>query len=191
MDFKQNMKNYTGVVLILLLVLIFSQVKTFNFFINTYLGRILLIIVLLVASYCNKIFGVVIVFLIIIFFNNMSFTEGMTNNEESQPNSSKENTNHQPNISEGIDKNTKNDEPIVENIVNQVDSSINNDISANTEDFDKNKKSIEGFDIIGTENSIQKGKQSNSIHVNQDIRTIKNISGTDTSSLFNNNYSNF
>ena len=81
MDFEQNTKNYTGVILILLLVVIFSQAKTFNFFINTYLGRIILIIILLIASYCNKIFGIVIVLLIIIVFNNMSLTEGMENND--------------------------------------------------------------------------------------------------------------
>lgn len=190
MEFKQNMKNYTGVVLILLLLVIFSQAKTFNFFMNTYLGRILLIIILLVASYCSKIFGVVIVLLIIIVFNNMSFTEGMTNNEESETSLSKENTKSQTNVNEIINKNKQNADPTIEIPIDPPEPSVDN-ISTNTESFVKKKKSIEGFDMIGTENSIQRGKQSNSIHVNQDTRTAKNISGTDTTSLFNNNYSNF
>ena len=183
MDFEQNTKNYTGVILILLLVVIFSQAKTFNFFINTYLGRIILIIILLIASYCNKIFGIVIVLLIIIVFNNMSLTEGMENNDVKKT----EETKPKIDIDEIIRDHQGNNAPVIETPLDIVPP----DYSTNTEGFNKKKKSIEGFDIIGTENSIQRGKQSNSIHINQDTRVSKNVSGTDTDSLFNYNYSNF
>ena len=187
MDFKQNMKNCTGVVLILLLLIFFSQAKTFNFFINTYLGRVLLIIILLVASYCNQIFGIVIVLLIIIVFNNVSLTEGMTTNKEGEAEHPKEDTNSKKDFDEIISNNQEIVSPIESiepNVPFLKDNSTN-------EELHKNNKSIEGFDMIGTENSIQRGKSSNSIQINEDTRSFKNISGTDTDSLFINNYSNF
>ena len=189
MEFKQNMKIYIGVVLILLLLIIFSQAKTFNFFLNTYLGRVFLILILLIASYCNKIFGVVIVLLIIIVFNNFNLTEGMENNDSSQTKSSKEEQT-QINMNDIVSKNQQVETPIIDNPIESNQSNISTS-APETEGFEKKKKSIEGFDIIGTENSILRGKQSNSIHINQDSRTSKNVSGTDTASLFNNNYSNF
>jgi uncharacterized membrane protein YfhO len=185
MDLKENIKNYTGVVLILLLLIIFTQANTFHFCINTYLGRVLLIIVLLVASYCNKIFGIVIVLLIIIIFNNMSLTEGMTSNIETNKESSKEKSVPETEMDESINKNQENITHAIEKSSETVDPN-----TTNPKDTSKNR-SVEGFDMIGTENSIQRGKQSNSIHINQESRTFKNVSGTDTDSLFIDNYSNF
>ena len=74
-------KNNVGVALTLLLVILLSQSNSLNFFINTYLGRTLLIALLLVVSYCNKILGVVFVLLIIVAFNTSSYGlyEGLTN----------------------------------------------------------------------------------------------------------------
>ena len=74
-------KNNVGVALTLLLVILLSQSNSLNFFINTYLGRTLLIGLLLVVSYCNKILGVVFVLLIIVAFNTSSYGlyEGLTN----------------------------------------------------------------------------------------------------------------
>ena len=45
-------------------------------------------------------------------------------------------------------------------------------------------KASEGFDILGLENNIKRGKQSNSISVNQLSRNANSISPYESSSFF-------
>jgi hypothetical protein len=80
MDFNLVSKNNLGVVTALLLVIILSQGRFFNFLLDTALGRAILILFILFISYTNKILGVVSVLFIIIMFNNSSFgyMEGAT-----------------------------------------------------------------------------------------------------------------
>ena len=290
MKFNLVSKNNIGVVLILLLVIILSQNKTLNFLIDTYLGRICLIFLLLVVSYCNKILGIVFVFLIIISFNvNKSFFEGLTTEREMvindvvlnapkyNPNevtntelnnaalqqvvatsptsssSSSSGTSSSGTSSSGTSSsgtvyygpNGGTATYVVSNGTSTIQlvekgagmgstptvftqSSTNTNLyttpsgpttatlsnssiifaepngavaatftltppsSSSTEGFYQNNQTrTEGFDLIGTEHSLKKGKQSNSIHVNNFSRTSKNVLPVDSKSLFNNNYSNF
>ena len=80
MDFNLVSKNNLGVVTALLLVVILSQGRFFNFLLDTALGRAVLILFILFISYTNKILGVVSVLFIIIMFNNSNFgyMEGAT-----------------------------------------------------------------------------------------------------------------
>jgi hypothetical protein len=80
MDFNLVSKNNLGVVTALLLVVILSQGRLFNFLLDTALGRAILILFILFISYTNKILGVVSVLFIIIMFNNSNFgyMEGAT-----------------------------------------------------------------------------------------------------------------
>jgi hypothetical protein len=80
MDFNLVSKNNLGVVTALLLVIILSQGRFFNFLLDTALGRAILILFILFISYTNKILGVVSVLFIIIMFNNSNFgyMEGAT-----------------------------------------------------------------------------------------------------------------
>ena len=80
MDFKLISKNNMGVVATLILVILLSQARFFNFLIDTALGRAFLILFILVISYVNKILGVVAVLFIIIMFNQSSigYMEGFT-----------------------------------------------------------------------------------------------------------------
>jgi hypothetical protein len=80
MDFNVVSKNNLGVVTALLLVIILSQGRFFNFLLDTALGRAILILFILFISYTNKILGVVSVLFIIIMFNNSNFgyMEGAT-----------------------------------------------------------------------------------------------------------------
>jgi hypothetical protein len=80
MTIKTLGKNTMGIVLALLLVLLLSESRLFNFFTDTYLGRVFLIFIILIASYLNKILGVVCVFIIIIMFSNISYYEGFDSN---------------------------------------------------------------------------------------------------------------
>ena len=61
-------KNNIGGATALLLVILLSQSKFFNFLLDTALGRAILILFILVISYTNKILGVVSVLFIIIYF---------------------------------------------------------------------------------------------------------------------------
>jgi hypothetical protein len=80
MEFKLLSKNSMGVSIMLLLVLLLSQSRIFDFLFETSLGRTILIIFILVISYTNKILGIVSVLFIIIMFNqsNISYMEGFT-----------------------------------------------------------------------------------------------------------------
>ena len=80
MDFKLVSKNNMGVVATLILVILLSQSRFFNFLIDTALGRAFLILFILVVSYVNKMLGVVAVLFIVIMFNNsnIGYMEGFT-----------------------------------------------------------------------------------------------------------------
>ena len=80
MDFKLVSKNNLGAATSLILVILLSQAKFFNFLIDTPLGRAILILFILFISYTNKILGVVSVLFIIIMFNSsdIGYMEGFT-----------------------------------------------------------------------------------------------------------------
>jgi hypothetical protein len=162
-------KNSIGVVLALLLVILLSESRLFNLLTETYLGRAFLIVILLFASYLNKILGVVCVFIIIIMFNNNnnSFYEGNTTMKESDSSITSTST---------AKTNTNSDQPI--NVTTSAVTAKNNDTKKTTTSNSSSTvttpatsspatKSIEGFDLQSTENTIKRGKQSNSIPVNQ------------------------
>ena len=134
MDFKIVSKNNLGVVTVLLLVVILSQAKFFNFLLDTALGRAILIVFILIISYMNKILGVVAVLFIIIIFNNsdIGYMEGFTSNS----------------------KPMKNDVAAKSVAAKSV---------AASEKAKTTNGAAEGHDIIGTESTIKRGKQSNTI----------------------------
>ena len=78
MDFKFISKNKLGGFAALFLVVLLSQAKFFNFFIDTLLGRSFLILFLLLIAYTNKFLGVAVVLFIIMLFNgsDIGYLEG-------------------------------------------------------------------------------------------------------------------
>jgi hypothetical protein len=108
MDFNIVSKNNIGAVVALLLVVILSQARFFNFLLDNALGRIILIGLILFISYTNQILGVVSVLFIIIFFNNsdIGYMEGFTSTPSAtmKPNTAtKLNTATKPSGTEGFD----------------------------------------------------------------------------------------
>lgn len=170
-------KNSIGVVITLLLVILLSESRLFKIITDTYLGRTLLVTILLFASYLNKILGVVCVFVIIIMFSIMKFTyEGFENEKESDKKDEKETT--KPEVDKGVEQTTTTSNTIstpintatpVPNDSKENTEKINivTTSSANKSDADATTKSIEGFDLQTTENIIRRGKQSNSIPISQ------------------------
>lgn len=140
-------KNNVGGALLLLFFLVISQTRLFHLFIHTALGRMLLIILLIITSYLNKILGVVLVLMIIICFNKYNYMEGF------DPSGNRRALGNQ-------------------------DASGNQDVSGNIQDASGNKhrrrdasgNSVEGFDVLGIENNLKRGKNSNSISYNSSSR---------------------
>jgi hypothetical protein len=88
MDFKFVNKNNIGAVATLVLIIILSQSRFFDFLIDTALGRAVLIMFILGISCVNKILGVVAVLFIIIMFNQSSlgYLEGFTQTDKAKDN---------------------------------------------------------------------------------------------------------
>jgi len=189
MDFKLVSKNNVGTVVLLLLVIALSQAKAFNFLIDSALGRVFLIIFILCLSYCHKILGVVGVLFVIIMFNSNMYYEGFGNNSSStdassnlvDASSNSVDASGNPTSSLNSDQIKK----MIQQQIKQQMSSNNTSSSSETSDSSdsskksknsKNTEAAEGFDILGIENNIKRGKQSNSIPVNNLMRDSDSIS---------------
>jgi len=119
-----------------------------NLFFNTVLGRTLLILMILCISYTNHILGVVsILFVVIIFMGFYTYTENFE-------------TTIEPVTTTPLAP--PNPTPVLDN--------------DDTNALDENKYIItEGFDILGTEQNLQRGKKSNTIMVNENMRKFENV----------------
>jgi len=193
MNFKLVSKNNLGVVLILLLIIILSQNRTLNFLIDTYLGRIFLIFLLLVVSYCNKILGVVFVFLVVISFNlKIGFFEGFENSTQEE-NTATNSPIATPSLAINTGSKLTNESQVSSDspTAPKITAAPQATEETQSENTISSTKAIEGFDMIGTENNIKRGKQSNSIPVNNFSKTSKYVAPSESSSLFNGNYSKF
>lgn len=80
MDFKLGSKNNIGAIATIILIILLSQSRFFNFLIDTALGRVFLIAFVLAITCINKILGVIIVLFIMIMFNQstIGYMEGFT-----------------------------------------------------------------------------------------------------------------
>ena len=84
MDFKLGSKNNMGVIATIILIILLSQSRFFNFFIDSALGRVFLIAFILAITCMSKILGVIIVLFIIIMFNHstIGYMEGFTSHQK-------------------------------------------------------------------------------------------------------------
>ena len=174
MDFKLVSKNNIGVVVALLLVILLSQARFFNFLLDTALGRSVLVFLVLILAYVNKILGVVAVLFIIILFNqsDLGYLEGFTATTTAIPAT--------PNAKQ------KERQQVRQNVKANLASKAAAQVPATSL---LTTSGVEGFDIIGTENNIKRGKQSNKIPVSEHMRESMNVSAFDGS--FSDNYSAF
>ena len=180
MDLKLISKNNVGTVGLLLLVIALSQARAFNFLIDTALGRFFLIICIVGLSYSHKILGVVGVLFIIIMFNSNMYYEGFGNNStDVSGNSTDASGNSTTQVSSDQIK-----QMIKQQIADASNNNTSSDSSSNSSS--KNSKGSEGFDVLGIENSIKRGKQSNSIPVNNFMRDSDSISPYEGSSILGN-----
>lgn len=193
---KTLAKTSISVVLAILLVIILCESRLFKFFIDTCLGRILLISILLIATCLNKILGLVCVFIIVIMFNNNNSNyEGFDDNTSK----TKIDTKEEKSVSTTSDPVSSSNETTTTNKITShlttptvvpndkinvvTDSSNKNDTKNST--TNNSNSSIEGFDLQSTENTIKRGKQSNSIPVNQYYKQSTEVAPYEGSSFSN------
>jgi hypothetical protein len=160
MDFNLVSKNNLGVVTALLLVIILSQGRFFNFLLDTALGRAILILFILFISYTNKILGIVSVLFIIIMFNNsnIGYMEGATTmSDSSMSDSSMKNDDKKPDTTT----------PIATTLANASATPPAPDMKKQIVTKKPVEGGAEGHILPETERSF--GKPSNSIPANKTV----------------------
>ena len=171
MDLKVISKNSVGAVGALILTILLSQARLFDFLIDTILGRMVLLLFILGISYANKIHGVVSVLIVIIMFNQSNFglMEGFENDETTttETNSSKDMSNNIVMI-----KNMTQQIKANEDELNKKKDKLKQLINKNKADTSsKTTEGQEGFNTIDRELTILRGKRSNEVPVFADART--------------------
>jgi hypothetical protein len=209
MNFK-NFKKYSGfnhMIATIVLIILLTQSKTFDFLTETYLGRLVLLTFVLFISYCNQMAGLFAVLCVIISYNyydmykvnsynykhyeNNSYYEGFDvsrNNVNTMDMSG--NRIASGNMSENrIASGNMSENRIAERDVsgNKEDAtsltSLNNsDSEKKTEKISSRFEGKEGFCIPERELNILRGKQSNSIPV-MNIRNKYHTEPSDKSSF--------
>lgn len=178
---KLTNNNSVGAGLLLLLVLLLSQSKVLDLMMNTALGRIAMIVLILAISYIHKTLGVISVLLIIIMVNNIGFMEGFdaSSNDlkKEETVKEKEPVQKEENVSANLSRS-------IDDIKNELAKAVAA-TSAKEPDTEPVIKS-EGFDVLGTERDLQKGKCSNSIGTNplQNCDMISPVEGNMFSNFF-------
>jgi hypothetical protein len=215
MNLKFISKKYIGIFYILILIVLLRQNNISYFLFETYLGRFILICIILCISCHHHILGIIAVLSVIIIYERTynysgnfidSYTpflpqfatiEGMISNNKTDNNNN--NNNSLSGNNNGLNSGTSLQEKI--NIHKQkIQHKINKGIRK-IEDVNIGKlklanntntttTSTEGFDIIGTENTIKRGKQSNSIPVQPFLKNADNVAPYE-SSTFKENFSLF
>ena len=168
MDFKLVSKNNVGAVATLLLVILLSQSRFFDFLIDTALGRTILILFILGISYTNKILGVVAVLFIIISFNNsnIGYLEGFTDTTPTTHTTPTTLPNISPNIKEK-----------------------KADVTQKVDEKKTESNGIEGFNITEREGTMLRGKRSSEVPVYANSRNQGDDVEPTDKSVFAGNYS--
>ena len=193
MDFKLVSKNNMGVAMTLILVLLLSQSRFFDFLIDTPLGRMVVLAFVIFIAYTNKILGLIAVLFIIIAFNN--------NNMDMV---------YSYNYYEGFDVsgNDMSGNDMSGNAINQLKSKLQtaqanlsaqatsdssqtatttSSSASGTETF----RGREGFCMTDRETNMLRGKQSNVVPVFNNSREQSDDVSPSDKSIFSSDYASF
>jgi hypothetical protein len=181
MDFKLVSKNNMGLVTMLILVIMLSQSRFFNFLIDTHLGRVFLLTMVIFIAYSNKILGLVGVLFIIIAFNN-----------------NQSNMVYAYNFYEGfevsgnvVDASLNVQASMIKDKIEERKAEISEvvaDKSSTTETF---KGGREGFCMTDRESNILRGKQSNTLPVFNNVREQSDDISPSDKLVFTSDYAPF
>lgn len=196
MNFKLVSKNNMGVVVTLILVILLSQSRFFNFLTETALGRMVILALIIFISYINKILGLLAVLAIIISFNqyNMNvvqsynYYEGFDVSGNSTANTI---INDKINILKDKEDILHKKLAAVNNQVNASQTATTTSSAASGSSTTESFGSREGFCMTDRELNILRGKQSNTIQVFNNTREQDdNVSPSDKS-VFSGEYASF
>jgi hypothetical protein len=193
MDFKLVSKNNMGAIATLILVILLSQARFFDFLIDTVLGRAFLILFILGISYTNHILGVVAVLFIIIIFNQSDigyiegFNSGNSTNNKLADDKLKLKDKKDKKDKDKKDKNTQNK---IKQNMQQTTTTTSSTVSATpltkaTETF----VGREGFNMIDREGTMLRGKRSNEVPVFSSSRNQSDDVEPIDKSVFTNSFS--
>jgi hypothetical protein len=155
-------KNNIGIVATLILVMLLSQSRFFDFLTETPLGRIILLALTILITYTNKIFGLLAVLFIICAFkvndvNTYSY-EGFT----FQNMSDEKELTKEKDLTKAIDSlKTEYDSKKIDLFTPNMDSSQITTITSSS----VTSNAREGFCMSDKELNILRGKQSNAVQV--------------------------
>jgi hypothetical protein len=209
MGFKLVSKNNMGVVIILILVILLSQSRFFDFLTETSLGRLVLLMLLIFISYTNKILGLLAVLFIIIAFNKNDMNYVRSYNYYEGFDGSGNITDASGNVMDPSGNNTANtikdkiikDKIIIDkakqDILNQKLDKLKQaenkspQTSTTTSPSDSFIGGREGFCMSDRETNILRGKQSNSVPVFNNSRNQNDDVNPYDNAVFSDSYASF
>lgn len=186
MDVKFVSKTNIGAVATLILVVILSQSRFFDFLIDSALGRAILVSFVIFIGYAHKILGVVAVLLIIIAFNqsNLGIFEGFRSKPTRDTTNKTDKNNME--MSDGVTTSLSSAAAVPVTTSDAVPVSTANTTSSG-ETFVGGR---EGFNITEREGAMLRGKRSNDVPVFSTARSQPDtVEPSDMSSLMGGIYS--
>jgi hypothetical protein len=194
MGFKMINNSTLSAAVSLLFVVLLTQSRFFNFLLDTAWGRFVLITFIIIISYLNKILGVVSVLFVIIMFNqsDIAVFEGFTTDASGNMKNKVVDDKMKSTVSDNNNNNDMKNKISESSNKNNGPNKPNQNPPTNVPNVVKKEKvtAQEGFDMIGTENNIKRGKQSNSINVNgftnnsNDVSAYEGFNSTSDYSAF-------
>ena len=204
MDFKLVSKKNVGIFITLILVILLCVSKFFNFMTDTYLGRLVLLLFVILISYTHKMLGLLAVLFVIIAFNYHNGNTVQAYNYYEGFDGSGNTVDVSGNVGSNIvqDKISilKSKEDILHNQLNAIQQKANSSsqtatttssasaTTPNTENFYSGR---EGFGMTDRESNILRGKPSNSIPVFNNSREQTDDVSPSDKSVFTSSYSSF
>jgi hypothetical protein len=190
MAFKLLSKNILGGVTTLLIVILLTQARVFDFLINTPLGRAFLIVAILGISYCHKIFGVIAILFVIIIFNQseFGFLEGFTDTNTTTTTNTSDNPTSD-NISDTVSQKKDEAKNKITQLAQQNATTTSSSAAAASAPISSETfMGREGFNTVDREGTILRGKRSNEVPVFSNARNQPdNVEATDKS-VFSGDY---
>ena len=192
MDFKVVSKNNMGVVITLILVILLSQSRLFDFLINTYLGRMILLVFVIFIAYTNKILGLAAVLFVIIAFNNNQINMVYSYNFFEQNTGLFEGFDASGNsVSQSETAKDKIMNKVKTNVENKIDTSQTATTTSSAVSGSETFKGREGFNMTDRETNILRGKSSNSVPVFNNLREQSDDVSPSDKSIFTSDFSSF
>jgi hypothetical protein len=188
-----------GIVITLILVILLSQSKLFNFYAESYVGRLVLLAFIIFVSYTNKILGLFAVLCVIVAFNyndNMNYLNSYNFYEGFDGSGNTVDTSGNSITSDkiAIDKAKRN---ILTQKINMLEQKQNaaaptSAPSTTTSTTPSTTPSgTEGFCMSDRETNMLKGKPSNAIPVFNTSRDQSDYVSPSDKSVFTGSYSSF